>query len=280
MSETPRQTHLFLSPHPDDVALSCGGLVALLCARAENVIVATCYGGAGSLRHLTPYQREALGFEGRSAVATPTAVMEERAREDRAYAELTGASLIALDLPDAVFRGYDGEEALMGPPRADDPAPTSALAELLHSVRPDVAYVPLSIGGHIDHRQVFVAAARELSGGRAGSFSEHHCRTVFYEDFPYCWWEGFRGLDQLRPDQREQLSASFELMPEYVDLNEALANRKLRGIRKYDSQIGRLFGAEAEMETALRERSRAVGEAGGFGAAERYWRAERRHPAR
>ncbi len=279
-SQTPRQTHLFLSPHPDDVALSCGGLVALLCARGENVIVATCYGGAGSLRHLTPYQREALGFEGRSAVATPTAVMEERAREDRAFAELAGAELIPMGLPDAVFRGYEGEETLMGPPRPDDPAPTSALAELLHSVRPDVAYVPLGIGGHIDHRQVFRAAVWELAGGRAGSFSERHCRTVFFEDFPYCWWEDFHGLDQLRPDQRELLAPNFELLPEYVDLNEALAHRKLRGIRKYDSQIGRLFGAEAEMESALRERSRSVGEAGGFEAAERYWRAERHHASR
>jgi LmbE family N-acetylglucosaminyl deacetylase len=280
VSEHARHTHLFLSPHPDDVALSCGALVAQLYARFERVVMATCYGGAGSLRHLTPYQKEALGFVGHSAALTPAGVMEERASEDRAFAEVVGAELIALGLPDAVFRGYEGEEALLGPPREDDPPPTSALAELLHSVQPDVVYVPLSVGGHIDHRQVFRAGVFELAGGRAGSFSEKDCRAVFYEDFPYAWWDDFRGLDQLRPDQAELLEPAFELKPEYVDVPEPLAHKKLRGIKQYDSQIARLFGTDPEMEAAIRERARIVGEAGGFESAERYWRAERRHAAR
>lgn len=273
---TVHQTHLFLSPHPDDVALSCGGLVANLHLRGDYVVIATCYGGAGAMPHLTEYQREALGFAEREAHMSPAAVMEERAREDRSYAALVGAELVHMDLPDAVFRGYEGEKALMGPPRADDPAPSAALAELLHSVQPHVAYVPLGIGGHIDHRQVFRAGVSELSSGRAGSFSDKSCRLTFYEDFPYSWWNDFRGLDQLRPDQSELL-ADFELKPEYVVLDEGLAHRKLRGIRRYASQIGRLFGVEEEMETSLRERARVVGEAGGFESAERFWRADRRH---
>jgi len=271
-----RQTHLFLSPHPDDVALSCGGLLAHLQLRGEHTVIATCYGGAGPLPHLTEYQREALGFAERSAGMSPAAVMEERAREDRAFAESVGAELIHMDLPDAVFRGYEGEEQLMGPPRADDPAPTAALAELLHSVLPHVVYVPLAIGGHIDHRQVFRAGVSELAGGRAGSFSDRSCRLTLYEDFPYSWWADFRSLVQLRPDQVEVLTG-FELTPEYVVVDELIGHRKLKGIRKYGSQIGRLFGVEEEMETALRERARIVGEAGGFDSAERYWRTERRH---
>jgi LmbE family N-acetylglucosaminyl deacetylase len=273
---TAHQIHLFLSPHPDDVALSCGGLVARLQLRGEFIVIATCYGGASPVPHLTEYQREALGFAEREAHMSPAAVAEERAREDRAYADLVGAELIHMDLPDAVFRGYDGEDALMGPPHDDDPAPSAALAELLHAVQPHVAYAPLAVGGHIDHRQVFRAAVTELSAGKAGSFSERACRLTFYEDFPYAWWGDFRGLDQLRPDQSEALSG-LELKPEYVTLDENLVHRKLRGIHRYGSQIGRLFGVEEELETALRERSRVVGEGGGFESAERYWRAERRH---
>jgi LmbE family N-acetylglucosaminyl deacetylase len=270
-----RQTHLFLSPHPDDVALSCGGLVAHLQLRGEHVVIATCYGGAGPLPHLTEFQREALGFDERSAIMSPAAIMEERAREDREYAESVSAELIHMDLPDAVFRGYDGEEGLMGPPREDDAAPSAALAELLHSVQPHIAYVPLSVGGHIDHRQVFRAAVSELSSGKAGSFSDKTCRLTFYEDFPYSWWTDFRSLVQLRPDQTELLTG-LELTPEYVVVDELISHRKLKGIRKYTSQIGRLFGVAEEMETALRARAEIVGEAGGFDSAERYWRAERR----
>jgi LmbE family N-acetylglucosaminyl deacetylase len=271
-----RQTHLFLSPHPDDVALSCGGHVAHLDLRGEHVVIATCYGGAGPLPRLTEFQREALGFADHSAIMSPAAIMEERAGEDRAYAALVNAELIHMDLPDAVFRGYEGEAELMGLPRPDDPPPTAAVAELLHSVQPHVVYVPLSVGGHIDHRQVFRAGVSELAAGKAGSFSDRDCRLTFYEDFPYCWWTDFRSLVQLRPDQAELLTG-MELTPEYVVVDELIGHRKLKGIRKYGSQIGRLFGVEEEMEAALRERARVVGEAGGFDSAERYWRAERRH---
>jgi LmbE family N-acetylglucosaminyl deacetylase len=269
-------THLFLSPHSDDVALSCGGLVARLRARHEHVVIATFYGGAGSLAQLTPYQREALGFGERRVTLSPTDVMEERAREDRAYAAALDARVVGVGLPDAVFRGYEGEAALMGEARSDDPAPASAMAELLHTVKPEVAYVPLSIGGHVDHRQVFHAGASELGGGRAGSFSSLTCRLVFYEDFPYAWWSDFRGLENLRPDQLADLPPSIGLTPEYVLVDDWL-DRKLKGIRAYSSQIRRLFGSEAEMERAVRERAEKVGEAGGFGPAERFWRAES-HP--
>jgi LmbE family N-acetylglucosaminyl deacetylase len=270
MSDT---THLFLSPHPDDVALSCGGLVAQLRARGEHVAIATFYGGAGSLAQLTPYQCEALGFGERRVPLAPTDVMEERAREDRAYAAAVDAGLVGVGLPDAVFRGYEGDAALLGEARPDDPVPASALAELLHALRPHVAYVPLSIGGHVDHRQVFRAGIYELAGGRAGSFSSLACRLVFYEDSPYSWWSDFRGLEHLRPDQLADLPHTIELRPEYVPVDDWLG-RKLKGIRAYSSQIHRLFGSDAEMERAVRERAEKVGEAGGFGPAERFWRAE------
>lgn len=276
MSDT---THLFLSPHADDVALSCGGLVARLRARNEHVTIATFYGGAGSLAQLTPWQREALGFGERHAPLTPTDVMGERAREDRAYATAVDARLVGVGLPDAVFRGYEDEAALLGQARPDDPVPASAMAELLHTVRPEVAYVPLSIGGHVDHRQVFHAGASELAAGRAGSFSSQACRLVFYEDSPYSWWSDFRGPEHLRPDQLADLAPSIGLTPEYILVDDWLG-QKLKGIRAYSSQIRRLFGSDAEMERAVRERAEKVGEAGGFGPAERYWRAgSRRRPS-
>ncbi|HXG39959.1 MAG TPA: PIG-L family deacetylase, partial [Candidatus Limnocylindrales bacterium] len=55
-------THVFVAPHPDDVALSCGGLIASLRELGQNVTIVTAYSGSGSIQRLTPYQREALGF--------------------------------------------------------------------------------------------------------------------------------------------------------------------------------------------------------------------------
>ena len=55
-------THVFVAPHPDDVALSCGGLIASLRELGQTVTIVTVFSGDGSGDPLTPYQREALGF--------------------------------------------------------------------------------------------------------------------------------------------------------------------------------------------------------------------------
>ena len=40
-------THVFVAPHPDDVALSCGGLIASLRELGQNVAILTLYSGSG-----------------------------------------------------------------------------------------------------------------------------------------------------------------------------------------------------------------------------------------
>ena len=41
-------THVFVSPHPDDIALSCGGLVAALRELGQSVTILTVYSGGSS----------------------------------------------------------------------------------------------------------------------------------------------------------------------------------------------------------------------------------------
>src|SRR4051812_43864878 len=205
-------THVFVAPHPDDVALSCGGLIASLRELGQNVTILTVFSGDGNDGRLTSYQREALGFGtkalwpateafNRSAIAAdwPTAalapawaatddrleatqadadaaskrfwqrsswyrrasirneslaeqavmddistqgalytddvveaaaageLMARRRIEDERYAYFAEASIVFLDLPDAVFRGYDGDDQLLGMPRADDDSPVELL---------------------------------------------------------------------------------------------------------------------------------------------------------
>jgi LmbE family N-acetylglucosaminyl deacetylase len=271
-------SHLFVSPHSDDVALSCGGLVAQLQERGESVAIATIFCGPGSKPELTPYQREALGFADWPGPIAPAEVMGARGLEDAAYAALVGARLIRADEPDGVFRGYEGNEPLARAPRPDDPPPTASLEAALVSVDAASAYLPLSVGGHVDHRLVHQAGILVLGGGnkQGDTARPGPCRLVFYEDVPYSVWAGFHGLDQLRPDQLAGLSPEIVLEPEYVQLSEHLLERKIAGIRAYASQVDGLFGSDAEMVEVIRTRAADVGKIGGVGPAERYWWATER----
>ena len=50
-------THVFVAPHPDDVALSCGGLIASLRELGQNVTIITVFSGNGATEQVMPYQR-------------------------------------------------------------------------------------------------------------------------------------------------------------------------------------------------------------------------------
>ena len=231
-------THVFVSPHPDDIALSCGGLVASLRELGQSVTILTVFSGTGSSggAGLTEYQRRALGFGTkanwpnsqafrrtnigadypvevgaggsapwmadvdrvdvtqtyantqarqfwqraawtRSANITneeaderPVAdsiggqgslevvdfgaldAMETRKMEEERYAWFIGGSVIFLDLPDAVYRGYEGDEQLLGEVRDDDPPPYELLRSEILRLEPQMVYFPLGVGGHVDHQ--------------------------------------------------------------------------------------------------------------------------------
>src|SRR6476620_2030917 len=78
-------------------------------------------------------------------------LMATRRIEDERFAYFAEASIVFLDLPDAVFRGYEGDGQLLGTPRADDEAPFEALRREIARLEPQHVYVPLGAGDHGDH---------------------------------------------------------------------------------------------------------------------------------
>ena len=352
-------THVFIAPHPDDVALSCGGLIASLRELGQTVTIITVFSGNGAGDGLSPYQREALGFGSkvmwpsteafnRSAIlpdyplsaawaadeetleatqtdadqaakrfwqrsswyrrasirneslagqpviddlstqgavltdeivdaATGGDLMARRRVEDERYAYFAEASIVFLDLPDAVFRGYEGDAQLLGEPRDDDIAPYDLLRREIDRLEPQQIYLPLGVGGHVDHqlcRKVGVDLLAEHSRWVMPG-PEYAGTVVFYEDFPYSWWNGFRTLDELGPDALDGLPANVSVFPTFADVGDQL-ERKITGISLYESQIERLFDDDRAMADAVRAYGRSLGIAGGIdGAAERYWRTSR-----
>jgi LmbE family N-acetylglucosaminyl deacetylase len=199
-------------------------------------------------------------------------LMARRRVEDERYAYFAEASVVFLDLPDAVFRGYEGDEQLLGAPRSDDTAPYDLLRREIDRLEPQQVYLPLGVGGHVDHqlcRDVGVAmlaeAARWVMPG-----PEYAGTVVFYEDFPYAYWNESH-LDQLGADSLPGLPSDVSIFPTYADVTDQL-ERKITGISIYESQIERLFDDDKAMGNAVRAYGRTMAELGGVeGAAERYW---------
>jgi LmbE family N-acetylglucosaminyl deacetylase len=352
-------THVFVAPHPDDVALSCGGLIASLRELGQSVTILTVFSGSGSADRLTPYQREALGFGTKAAwpvteafnranlaadvpgtaatapwqatkdgldatqgeadaaakrfwqrsswyrraqihneslagqpvidaVSTQGAVltservdaaaagdtMAQRRLEDERFAAFAEVSVVWLDLPDAVFRGYEGDDQLLGAPRADDPAPADLLRREIARLEPSRVYLPLGIGGHVDHRLTRDAGIALLSDAKAWVMPgiDYTGRVAFYEDFPYAWWEDFGRLEDLPEGTLAALPEHVSLTAEFADVGDVL-ERRIRGILLYESQIERLFEDREAAAAAVRGYAARVADIGSVagGAAERYW---------
>ena len=204
-------------------------------------------------------------------------MMARRRLEDERYAYFAEVSIVFLDLPDAVFRGYQGDDQLLGEPRDDDTRPFELLQREIERLEPQQVYLPLGVGGHVDHqlcRQVGVellkAPDRWIMPG-----PEYAGTVVFYEDFPYSWWSDFRTLDQLGPDAFSELPANVSVFPTYTDISDQI-ERKITGVTIYESQIERLFDGTREMANAVRTQGAALGIIGDVaGPAERYWRTSR-----
>jgi LmbE family N-acetylglucosaminyl deacetylase len=352
-------THVFVAPHPDDVALSCGGLIASLRELGQNVAILTLYSGTGPTDRLTPYQREALGFGSKAVwpvteafnrahleadfpadsasapwqaakadldatqgdadaaakrfwqrsswyrranihaeslagqpliddVASQGAVlttelteaaaagetMATRRLEDERFAAFAEASIIWLDLPDAVFRGYEGDDQLLGEPRADDPPPTDLLRREIARLEPQRIYLPLGIGGHVDHQLARDAGIALLHDSRRWVMPgpDYSRMTAFYEDFPYAYWEDFSRLEDMPGGSVPGIPGDLSLTPDFADVSDQL-ERKIRGISLYESQLERLFLDRKAAGDAVRSYAAKVADIGGVsgGAAERYW---------
>ena len=351
-------THVFVAPHPDDVALSCGGLIASLRELGQTVTILTVFSGDGGSERMSPYQREALGFGSKAMwPATeafnradieadwPTAVlvpawaadeerldatqtdadqaakrfwqrsswyrrasirnesladqpvvddlptqgavytdaivdaaaagdlMARRRLEDERFAYFAEASIVFLDLPDAVFRGYEGDDELLGMPRADDDAPFELLRQEIARLEPQKVYVPLGIGGHVDHQLCREVGVRLLQEGRRWTMPgpEYAGIVTFYEDFPYAWWNDFQRLEDLGSDPLAGLPADVRINAEFADITDQI-ERKITGISLYESQIERLFDGTLAMADAVRRYGRVVAGLGNVdGSSERYW---------
>ena len=231
-------TALFLSPHLDDVAFSCGGTFAMLAAAGWRCVLATLF------TRSVPHPR-GFALECQTSKGLPADVdyMRQRRIEDAVAAVHLGASDVHWGpLPEAPHRGYDSAAALFEPLRVDDPLATdgdsnaldSAITALCRGHQPGIVFAPQSSGRHVDH----VLTSRVVLRADVAA-------VAWYADTPYVLREN------PIPPPPEIASRLGSLQKRRVDLEAAAQSAKLDACAAYASQLGFQFGSESAMRQRL-----------------------------
>jgi LmbE family N-acetylglucosaminyl deacetylase len=263
-------SHIYLSPHLDDAALSCGGTIFRQTQAGQQVMVVNIFAGVPDYSRLSTFAREKHAVWG-----SPEDVVAARQAEDRAALTRLGAEAVYWDHLDAIYRLdgtrvlYPDEAGIFG---AVDPADgalqdglVAEVETLLDRARDAMCYVPLAIGHHVDHQLVRDVGLALADRGR---------RVRFYEDFPYVWWETTGGGEGDRveglSEQELTLRPTSPLPGCWKPVDQAIdVEPKIAAIACYPSQVSDLFGSEDAMAEAVRAYARSVG---GDHYAERFWR--------
>jgi len=223
-------TALFVSPHLDDSAFSCGGTMALLARSGWRVVLATVF--TRSVPNPTGF---ALDCQLDKGLPASVDYMALRREEDRGAARILGAQPVHLGLPEAPHRGYGSAKELFAGVREGDGIWHDAaerLDRLLEERSPDALFAPQALGDHADHLQI-VRALDEL--GVSGE-------AIWYRDAPYAVREP--AVQQPGP------LLPLGLTETAVGVEEALPH-KLDACAAYATQLGFQFGGEEPMRRVL-----------------------------
>lgn len=232
---------IYLSPHLDDAALSCGGQIAQRTARGERVLIVTVMAGdppaadqpatavSDFVRLL--HERWNLGDE----------TVAARRAEDQAACAILGADCLHLDVLDCIYRTdasgsafYTTNPALFGAVAPADlrqqlPPLCTAFAALPAA---GVVISPLAVGNHVDHQ--LVRAAAEATFGTD---------LQYYEDYPYMRIPGARDR-VIAPD-----AANWQVR--VISLTATAVQAKVDAIAAFKSQVGSFFVNHADLEQQI-----------------------------
>ncbi|MCG8350898.1 MAG: PIG-L family deacetylase [Chloroflexales bacterium] len=245
--------YIYLSPHLDDAALSCGGTILKQRAADERVLVVTLCTAAPAADAVFSTLAQAYH---QVWELNPAEVVTARLREDELAMERLGVDHYWTGLLDAIYRypkAYHNHDTLFGTPAPDDPL-FSTLRQFVSNLREHMPhatfYAPLGVGNHVDHQITFQAAI-ECAGPN----------LALYEDFPYV----------TKPEALERRTAAIDLRLHHrTEIIDSTLPSKIAAIDSYASQLNELFGSAAAMARAVRDYAKIAGiQTSAY--TERYW---------
>jgi LmbE family N-acetylglucosaminyl deacetylase len=241
---------IYLSPHLDDAALSCGGQIFQRTRAGEQVLIVTITAGDPPPTGVSAYAQSL--HDRWQLVSDATAA---RRAEDLAAARLLGADALHGALPDCIYRFhpetqqplYRSDDDIFGEVHGAEAPVVDQLATWLATLPPHgELFAPLAAGHHVDHQLTRRAAERAFGEG-----------LRYYEDYPYAQQPG--AVARMLPPGAEGWQA------ETIPLTgEALA-AKFQAILAFASQFSTFWRDVAEMEQQVGGYAASVG-------GERVWR--------
>jgi LmbE family N-acetylglucosaminyl deacetylase len=208
-NETVTVKHIYLSPHSDDVALSCGGEIISNSASKNDTVILNVFTSEQSDSDAARKGEPAL-FDSLNA---------ERTLEDKSAWDSIGIECRYLNLPEALLRRRFPFQIRAGSrDLAIENAAYDAILSHVGSHPGANFYFPAGIGNHVDHLVCKEAGFRLLDEGVLD-------KIFLYEDVPYSWLRFIRNqyyralLKTVEIDQSDQLRAlrqSGEGLIEYL----------------------------------------------------------------
>jgi len=172
--------YIYLSPHLDDAILSAGGLIYEQTNSGNAVEIWTFMCGVPADLEYSAFAQK---LHGQWGFASAEEAVLARREEDKKAAAVVGASCVQFDFLDCIYRrASNGEwpyhKINLPPHEMDRDLPRQIANVILPRLQPDdVLICQLSVGSHIDH--VLVRMAAELLG-----------RPLLYDiDVPYIFYK-------------------------------------------------------------------------------------------
>jgi LmbE family N-acetylglucosaminyl deacetylase len=225
---------IYLSPHFDDVAFSCGGLVWEQTELGENVSIWTICAGEPPPEPISRYAESLHERWGTGPVAVAI-----RRIEDINSNRLMSANSLNFSIPDAIYRRspleadpfYTSDAELFTELREEEDKLVEILRDELEQALPQECDLvcPLALGGHVDHRLVR-SAAEQL--GR---------RLWYYADYPYT----IEPDEDIHEDDRG-------IQQEVYPVSETGLKVWQQAVAAHSSQISTFWSSSTEMREAIR----------------------------
>lgn len=240
---------IYLSPHLDDAALSCGGQIYQQTKSGKSVLIVSVTAGDPFTGKLSPLADELHERWQLSADAVAA-----RRREDIAACEILGADYTHWDFLDCIYRRhpssgqplYATEEQIFGLLHPAEMTLVERVADRVSRLpRHGVIYLPLTVGNHVDH-QLLLLAVKSWQGMES---------SLYYEDFPYVRTAGALAA---------VLGNKAEWRQQIVPLSPAALEARIGAIACYRSQIEILFGGLGQLRQQVEAQVIATG-------GERFW---------